>query len=190
MHSSRGLSIFAPSNICKIQQNFGNVLRQCRFWADTPPHSMFWLDINAFSRESWFLGSSTLLFVSAMGIVSLLVSSRSNMGSGKHFSRDQQLGTHMKLEVMSYLVLERESETTEVEGRWGQIGISIDVCVYYIGAHVISNCDFVYTHTHLIGRTRAVGWVPTGSSIFRLVIEVCSKWTVRMAFCCCCFLHF
>lgn len=39
------------------------------------------------------------------------------MGSGKHFSRDQQLGTHMKLEVMSYLVLERESETTEVEGR-------------------------------------------------------------------------
>jgi len=39
---------------------------------------------------------------------------------------------------MGYSILERESETTEVEEKWGQTDLSSEVCVYYTRTHVYS----------------------------------------------------
>lgn len=100
----------------------GKILEMSRIHADSEltlfskPH--FLLDANVLSRKPHFVGSSVFFFISPMGIVSFFVSLRWIAGSGKRPIMNQGcIQNGLWVELMGYLIQERESETTGVEER-------------------------------------------------------------------------
>lgn len=146
----------------------GKILEMSHIHADSEltlfSKPRFLLDANVLSRKSHFVGSS-VFFISPMGIVSFFVSLRCIAGSGKRPIMNQGcIQNGLWVELMGYLIQERESETTGVEERWIQIDdIPLKYCV------CIPNSDFIHIHIW-IRRTRAVSWIdcwfisfPTGN---------------------------
>lgn len=167
---SRGLSIFTPSNTRAIQQNFGDV--RLGFWADTLLHTMFLLDVNVSLRKSWFLGSSVLLFISATGVVSLLVSSSYDTGSGEHSPEIRNSDTY---QTWGYGLFDFRKRVRNYRS-WRKMRPDwsfLVKCVCIIHAHMcIPNSDFIHTHTHTQTHTfnwkaTAVGWATTPLCLFK-----------------------
>lgn len=132
----RDPSVFVPLNIHgAAKQNSRKVSDPCRFWADTHPQTTFLLDANVFSRKSCLVGSSVLFFISAMGTVSFLVSSRRITGSGEPRIRNEGCLQNLRW----WVIWERETDCSS----WREM--SPDWCVALL--HVCGRvCVCTYTH--------------------------------------------